>query len=239
MNIRNLIYFVLPLCLLLLPYVFFAFFDGAPFYFDKESGAVENITAITLAVALLLTLNTLVQYRSTSISTIQAAGSYRGFILVWLLVYALGCIYFLGEEISWGQHLFNWSTPDKWLAINDQQETNIHNTSALFDQVPRFLLSIGIVIGGLFYPYFVRKRPLNDSHRASIFTLLMPSFQCVTSASTVLLISVHDKVYDLLKIDMPTFLQINDGEVKESLIALFLLVYMYDFYQRLKAGSQV
>lgn len=63
MIIRNAIYFVLPTCLLLLPYVFFALFDGAPFYFNKESGAVENITAGILALALLLTISVFFQYR--------------------------------------------------------------------------------------------------------------------------------------------------------------------------------
>ena len=45
-------YIVMPISLLVLPYVFNAAFDGAPFYFNKESGAVENITAILLAVAI-------------------------------------------------------------------------------------------------------------------------------------------------------------------------------------------
>ena len=146
---RRLIYFSLPIALFILPYVFFAFFDGAPFYFAKESGAVENITAVILALALLLTASTFFQYRAKTEVLKRAPNSaipFRGFTLGWLVVYALGCIYFLGEEISWGQHLFNWSTPDAWLAVNDQQETNFHNTSALLDQVPRFLLGLGIVI---------------------------------------------------------------------------------------------
>ena len=63
MIIRNAIYFVLPTCLLLLLYVFFALFDGAPFYFNKESGAVENITAVILALALLFTVSIFFQYR--------------------------------------------------------------------------------------------------------------------------------------------------------------------------------
>lgn len=242
MNTRSLIYFVLPASLLILPYLFFALLDGAPFYFNKESGAVENITALVLAVAFLFTLSTLFRFRAKTASSIQTSNvsiPHRGFTFVWLLIYSLGCIYFLGEEISWGQHLFDWSTPDTWLDINDQQETNLHNTSALFDQVPRLLLTIGIVIGGLFYPFFVRKRVATNDSSASIITLIMPSFQCAIAASTVLFISVHDKIYDALGIDMPAFLQINDGEVKESLIAMFLLVYIYDFYQRLKTNGHV
>jgi len=32
-----------------------------------------------------------------------------------------------GEEISWGQRIFHWSTPENWAAINAQRETNLHN----------------------------------------------------------------------------------------------------------------
>ncbi|MAV76700.1 MAG: hypothetical protein CBD32_07205 [Actinobacteria bacterium TMED172] len=237
---RRLIYFALPIALFILPYFFFAFFDGAPFYFAKESGAVENITVVILALALLLTVRIFFQYRAKTELLKRASNTaipFRDFTLGWLVVYALGCIYFFGEEISWGQHLFNWSTPDAWLAVNDQQETNLHNTSALLDQVPRFLLALGIVIGGLFYPFIVRNKQLSDNRLSSLLSLIMPSFHCVTAASTVLLITVHDKIYSLLKIDMPVFLQINDGEVKESLIAMFILVYIYDFYQRLKSNK--
>ncbi|MDG2471967.1 MAG: hypothetical protein P8M71_02505 [Pseudomonadales bacterium] len=242
MIIRSAIYFVLPTCLLLLPYVFFALFDGAPFYFNKESGAVENITAVILALALLLTVSIFFQYRKKTEFLMRDPNSaipFRGFTLGWLVVYGLGCVYFLGEEISWGQHLFNWSTPDAWLAVNDQQETNLHNTSALLDQVPRFLLTLGIVIGGLIYPVCVRNQQPGDSGFSSLLSLIMPSFHCVTAATSVLFITVHDKIYNLLKIDMPTFLQINDGEVKESLIAMFILVYIYDLYQRLKSNKHL
>jgi len=165
--------------------------------------------------------------------------SYRKITLTWLIIYALGCIYFLGEEISWGQHLFNWPTPEAWMAVNDQKETNLHNSFTFLDQVPRVLLSLAIVIGGLFYPLFNRKKEGNKDISTSFLALIMPSSLCVTAASVVLLISVHDKLYGLFQLDMPTVLQINDGEVKESLIAMFILVYIFDFYYRMKEKKYV
>jgi hypothetical protein len=33
----------------------------------------------------------------------------------------------LGEEISWGQRVFDWSTPESISELNAQNETNIHN----------------------------------------------------------------------------------------------------------------
>lgn len=39
-----------------------------------------------------------------------------------------GCFLFVGlEELSWGQHLFTWQSPEFFEAYNAQQETTIHN----------------------------------------------------------------------------------------------------------------
>lgn len=40
---------------------------------------------------------------------------------------ALACVLIAGEEISWGQWLFHWSTPEAIAAGNLQNETNLHN----------------------------------------------------------------------------------------------------------------
>ena len=64
------------------------------------------------------------------------------FINIFLIIKILALIYFLGEEISWGQHFFKWTSPDFFKNANIQGETNIHNISNLFDQVPRTLVII-------------------------------------------------------------------------------------------------
>ncbi len=66
----------------------------------------------------------------------------------WIALAALCQVYVAGEELSWGQHLFGWTTPDPWSAMNDQDETNLHNTSDWLDQKPRALLMIGVLVGG-------------------------------------------------------------------------------------------
>lgn len=40
---------------------------------------------------------------------------------------AVGAVLIAGEEISWGQWLFHWSTPEAIAAGNLQDETNLHN----------------------------------------------------------------------------------------------------------------
>lgn len=42
---------------------------------------------------------------------------------------ALGAVFVVGacEELSWGQNLFQWASPDLFLRWNEQRETNLHN----------------------------------------------------------------------------------------------------------------
>jgi len=40
---------------------------------------------------------------------------------------ALACFLVAGEELSWGQWIFGWGTPDALAEINLQNETNAHN----------------------------------------------------------------------------------------------------------------
>src|SRR3546814_16819658 len=83
----------------------------------------------------------------------------------------LGSVYMAGEEASWGQHYAGWLTPEGWQAINDQGETNLHNTSSWLDQKPRTLLAIGVLVAGIIVPLPVRRRPANREGR---FALLLP-----------------------------------------------------------------
>src|SRR5690606_13691057 len=83
----------------------------------------------------------------------------RPALVAWLALAALGCFYVAGEEISWGQHFLQWSTPEYWSALNDQQETNLHNVSSWLDQKPRALLEAGVVLGGIVAPALRALRP--------------------------------------------------------------------------------
>jgi hypothetical protein len=68
-------------------------------------------------------------------------------LLLWTVIFIIGGIYLAGEEASWGQHYFAWSTPDAWMSVNDQQETNLHNVSHWMDQKPRIILTVGVIFG--------------------------------------------------------------------------------------------
>ena len=76
----------------------------------------------------------------------------RPFVLTVTIIAALSCLYIAGEEMSWGQHFFHWNTPEYWAEVNRQQETNLHNTYAVFEKYPRAVLELGVLIGGIIIP---------------------------------------------------------------------------------------
>ena len=229
--INRLLYYVLPVSLLVLPYVFYATCEDIGFYFAKESGSVEIITAVLLAVAIAVVAGFLVQLITTGAQTSSAASiPFRKLTILWCVVYGLGCIYFLGEEISWGQHLFGWETPDAWKALNDQDETNLHNTSGWLDQVPRTVLTFGILLGGFIYPLVQRGRTASASSTPrSFFSHFMPGWNCVWAGGCVI---ARELLLPIAKVVGIKDLEISGGEVKESLIAMFLLVYIADLFTR-------
>src|SRR3546814_4054045 len=84
-----------------------------------------------------------------------------------------------GEEASWGQHYAGWLTPENWQALNDQGETNLHNTSSWLDQKPRTLLEIGVIVGGILIPLLALRRP---ALREGRFALFLPPLACLPVA---------------------------------------------------------
>jgi len=63
--------------------------------------------------------------------------------------------------------VFQWTTPETWRQLNPQQETNLHNVHALFDQLPRALLTLAAFVGGIVVPLYRRraaKRPSARQH---------------------------------------------------------------------------
>jgi len=98
--------------------------------FWNENGFIENLGSLFLFFAIIFLFKARNLYGDIK------------FINIFLIIKILALIYFLGEEISWGQHFFKWTSPDFFKNANIQGETNIHNISNLFDQVPRTLVII-------------------------------------------------------------------------------------------------
>ncbi len=148
------------------------------------------------------------------------------FLSLWALLAALGCFYVGGEEVSWGQHFLNWDTPAYWAALNDQEETNLHNTSAWFDQKPRLLLEIGVICGGLLLPLYQR---FGKKKLPVWLATIAPPGRFWLIALLVLVIKIADKFGGATEI----YLFGRASEVIEFYLFYFILLYLMDLRARL------
>jgi len=213
---RNILVFhALPLFVVLFPGLWFVI-AGNDRMLKGEAGIVENMTVIFLVVAI-----------GFCISSIARANRQRlpSLLKAWLFIMILGSAYFALEEISYGQHMFGWGTAESWKELNDQDETNLHNVHAIFDQVPRALLTLGILIGGIILPLYRYFRGIRlDQHKR--FYWQWPTLDCVTIGLLVILIR---PVLSVFEVEF-----INTGEMKENLFALFILLYCVSIHARLQ-----
>jgi hypothetical protein len=196
---------------------------------NREYGLIENVTALLLFMAIIFFLLCLKKSQSLGEK-------------MWLLILIVGSVYFLGEEISWGYHYFHYDVSDTWMGVNDQGEPNLHNLKGpweiIFKNLPRQLLSIGVIIGGLLGIIADRKEswPKNISLR-----LLIPSGDTLFVAIIANVVSAPEKIFThiLTKAKTPHWLLLgNDaGELKECLLALFIMLYAYKIFRNLKISS--
>jgi hypothetical protein len=88
-----------------------------------EDGLFENASAIAFLFAFLIFTYLFVQSKSLNNLFFGIKTKRNVFYGLLALLFLISC----GEEISWGQRIFGWSTPESLMEMNAQQETNFHN----------------------------------------------------------------------------------------------------------------
>lgn len=194
-------------------------------WFPSETGLTENITVVFTAIAAIF----------GGLIVRDSLRQGKRWLALWFGVFILGCIYFGGEEASWGQQWFHWQTPETWAELNNQGESNFHNTDgilgSLLDQLPRNLLTLGAFIAGGIMPWVRRRRgrQLDPAGRAY---WLLPTFAGVPTGLIVGLGSLPEKMLDKLLGEGQLWFEIQAGEVKELMLAFFLLLYAASVWRR-------
>ena len=129
-------------------------------------------------------------------------------------VYILAAIAFLfaaGEELSWGQRIIGFPTPDFLLNINRQDEVNLHNiniTHGKFEEIYKVATTLLCMITAA--AFFIRKDKL--------FNIPLPSILLVLAFLTAK--SYRPVELDILSFDFIFF--ITDGE---KALLLFFAIY--------------
>lgn len=132
---------------------YFSFTDDTYFntVYAAEDGLAESATAVVLFAISVLTSIRLFKLWS------YKKGLWKFGMIVLILVFIFGA----GEEISWGQRIFNVESSEYFLENNAQGETNLHNMVVNGKKVNKIvfsqLLTLVLVIYLLILPFLYRK----------------------------------------------------------------------------------
>ncbi len=207
----------LPLAFMAIQFIIEFALDGPTLsILHSEGGPHESLQALIVAAAFVLAIVIFIKMKSDNI-----------WLRMWIALAAICSLYVTGEEISWGQHILDWSTPDFWAGLNDQGETNLHNTSSWFDQKPRLILLIGAITGGLLIPAAQRWKPKFVPQR---FTIIYPPATLGITAALAISTNLLDKVFESLR-NEPFFAR--GSEVEEVYLFYFVLLYLIALRRRL------
>jgi len=156
------------------------------------------------------------------------------------LIITLACFYMAGEELSWGQHLWGWDTPKWMMEVNDQKETNLHNMSSWFDQKPRLLLEIIVIVFGVFMPLY-RKITGKIFQTNDWRYWLFPTEICLPVSILVILSKIPERITSIFDLPVTVF-AIPDAyplgrvftysEIQELFFAIFLALYLMSIRNR-------
>jgi len=196
-------------------------------YLGKEDCLFENLTAVFFFVA-------------SVICFIICRVHFNVFILLLGLLLFTG----FGEEISWGQRIFNFETPEGLKKINVQKEFTIHNI-VYFNSVDynmktktginrfltvNFLFKVFWFIYGILIPLAYL---LNKSFAKIANKLRFP----VPKISFGVFFLFNYLIMKILELYLSPFSQLLDycrtnGEIYECEAALIFMIICYDFYRR-------
>ena len=172
-----------------------------PDYFDtvfaKEDGVVEYSTAI-----MLLAIGVLCLYR-----LIQLNKSKKVLWIIGTVLFTLLFFFGAGEEISWGQRLFDIESSDFFLENNAQRETNLHNlvvadkkiNKIIFSQLLMVIMALYLLVVPLLYRKKQWASNLLDSFAVPVVKWHHSiAFICTTIIIAILPNSRKWEVYELV-----------------------------------------
>lgn len=163
----------------------------------------------------------------------------------WLmLVVGMVALYFGGEECSWGQHYFGFETPEVVAEANRQKEFNLHNLNGwvargVFNNLPRLMMTIAMVVGGILLPFIVHGFRHKPGARKSSWYWAIPTVRLVPTVAMGLLLRLPYRLVGYIAPDLPPdnywhmSLVGATGELKEYFISLAMLFFVISVYIRM------
>lgn len=172
-----------------------------------------------------------------------------------MLLGGVAALYFLGEEISWGQTYLGWETPGAVAELNRQKETNLHNlrlaqygawgdvVEEILHHLPRRVMLLLCIIAGVVLPVALHRRLSTPAARKKVWYWLLPTWRLAPAALVATFSTVPEKLYKILVKSgtMPewprdgyAYMAFIDpaGEFKEYCFALVIFLYLLSVHLR-------
>ncbi|MCZ4280603.1 hypothetical protein O4H49_07425 [Kiloniella laminariae] len=198
-------------------------------YFEGERrGIVENAAFVVLVAAVVF----------GSLSWLKRESLPSKYLGHWLLLCTVAVFIAAGEEASWGQHWFQWATPEGLAAINDHNETNFHNTLNGHDSTIKTIIMIGMAIGTIIIPLIIRfgflRKPVVGSDLYWLFPTVVGLPVTLYCLASRLLKQTFQKWTDLGELQ---YFDMDFNELSEFYVACFLFFYLFSFWYRLRQSK--
>lgn len=192
--------------------------------FTGEDGIAETLQVVFYAIALGLSLN-------VGRRLWRNGQRFEG-LLYFLLTG--GFCFLVGEELSWGQRLIGWSTPETLGAINKQQETNLHNIEGVGYTFKWIQLLVGAY--GAVLPLVLPSWTSLARYRSTL-ALLIPHFTLVPYFAFMFFWRLYRNLFDAPEEYYFAVSEFN--EVMELVLALGFFLFLVFQIGRVKARKRV
>jgi hypothetical protein len=144
---RLLIFVALPLALMITYIVAWqALSPERRIAINDEMGLVENIGTLLFVVAGVVALTLFFKSKG------NAPTPWR----IFYLLYGLGALFIAAEELSYGQHILNFNSPEYFQQYSKQKEVNLHNLGGdAMSKTLRRVAEIAVPIAGVITPVVI------------------------------------------------------------------------------------
>jgi len=201
-----------------------------------KEGVVELLSVAALLASLAFGLPTLWRHRRKLPAR---------WLRIWFALVCFAMFFLAGEELSWGQHLGFWDhadVPDAIKAVNDQNETNLHNIGGnALDVNPTNAVVLAAFVAFIINPIYLKWRgkplilpPQDPGH------WFWPTGAALPAAIGVLLIRFPQRIYRWTAGEIPDDIAVywRHSEAHECYIALLFATYLASAAYRLPHHPQ-
>ena len=146
----------------------------------------------------------------------------KNLIKIFIILEILGLSYFFLEEISWGQHIINYKTPNFFEEINHQKELNFHNISNLFNELPKSFVFIWC---GFTLPFIKIFKP---KIKNIFYTIIIPNDNLIKISFILLIFTIPNLVVSNFGLINHEVLHLENGY---NFKMFFTIVLSFNFFR--------